>query len=516
MSKTKKNNALFDLIHALSKNEKRHFKIYATRHVIGKQNNYLQLFDAIAAQKIYNETALKKQFAQQKFIHRLSSEKVYLHRLIMESLHVYHQDNSIDAQLKKALHQVEILHGKGLYAQADKALRKTKKIAYNNEEYLHILDVIKWEKTMLNAFQLAKKSDEALKQISEEEENIIRILANYNQYSGLLIEMWHFWVKKGDLRDALDRAKIEKIVAHSLMGKVDHALSIRARLYYYLIYYFYYSFKQNWEKVFEVLQASVNILESKPVYLKENLNVYANRLGLFLGSFILLNKYNYLFAQTLAKLRAIPETYKLKKGIFKIVSKEIIGSYNTELTILLRTSQIKKSLALIPSIEKLLHESESEILPHTRTLFYYRMALSCFYAGQINQAIHFNNEILNHHPKKFRQDLYGLSIVLNLILQYETQNHDIMEYHIKSAQRFFAQKEQPYLFEKAILKFFKTITQKITNKSDLQKELNRFKIELEVLRKDDYEKVMFEDCNYIAWLESKIRRCSLAEVLRGI
>ena len=50
---------LHKLIKSLTQSEKRFFKIYASRHIIGEQNNYVQLFDVIASQKKYNEEAIK-------------------------------------------------------------------------------------------------------------------------------------------------------------------------------------------------------------------------------------------------------------------------------------------------------------------------------------------------------------------------------------------------------------------------------------------------------------------------
>ena len=42
---SKVNNALFELIQAMSKSEKRYFKLMSSRHTIGKENNYVRLFD---------------------------------------------------------------------------------------------------------------------------------------------------------------------------------------------------------------------------------------------------------------------------------------------------------------------------------------------------------------------------------------------------------------------------------------------------------------------------------------
>jgi len=43
----KPSTELFDLIRSLSQSEKRYFKVYASKHVIGKENNYVRLFEAI-------------------------------------------------------------------------------------------------------------------------------------------------------------------------------------------------------------------------------------------------------------------------------------------------------------------------------------------------------------------------------------------------------------------------------------------------------------------------------------
>ena len=51
-------NTLFELIHSMSMSEKRHFKLYSLKHVIGEKNQYTMLFDAIDKQKKYNEKNL--------------------------------------------------------------------------------------------------------------------------------------------------------------------------------------------------------------------------------------------------------------------------------------------------------------------------------------------------------------------------------------------------------------------------------------------------------------------------
>ena len=46
---SKVNEALFELIHSMTKSEKRYFKLLSSRHAIGGESNYTLLFDKIDA-----------------------------------------------------------------------------------------------------------------------------------------------------------------------------------------------------------------------------------------------------------------------------------------------------------------------------------------------------------------------------------------------------------------------------------------------------------------------------------
>src|SRR5437763_974746 len=85
---------LFTLIKSLGKAEKRHFKIYSRKHVIGDENIYVRLFDAIDKQKIYNERALKNQGQ----FHDLPTFKSWLYKAILKSLGEYHSSIGIDVR----------------------------------------------------------------------------------------------------------------------------------------------------------------------------------------------------------------------------------------------------------------------------------------------------------------------------------------------------------------------------------------------------------------------------------
>src|SRR5262245_6498315 len=143
----KPSSDLFNLIKSMHQTEKRYFKIYASKHIIGDQNKYVLLFDAIDQQAQstvgeYDEDKIKALFKKEKFIRQIHVAKNYLYHMILKSLHVYQSHASAEAELKELLHYEEILFAKQLYSQCPKVLKKAKKLAVKYEKQVYLLDII--------------------------------------------------------------------------------------------------------------------------------------------------------------------------------------------------------------------------------------------------------------------------------------------------------------------------------------------------------------------------------------
>lgn len=109
------------LIRSMSAAEKRYFKLHAARmgQDAGKQ---AMLFDAIAAMEHYDEEALLARFRNEAFARHFAIAKRRLYEAILHSLEAFHAESSVDARIHRLLHQVEILHRRALYADAQRVL----------------------------------------------------------------------------------------------------------------------------------------------------------------------------------------------------------------------------------------------------------------------------------------------------------------------------------------------------------------------------------------------------------
>jgi len=173
-------NPLFELIKSLSGPEKRYFKLFASRHIIGEANVYVSLFNILDGQKTYDE---KKIFISEKKIKKsqFHNIKKYLYDIILKSLNSFHINDSNETKLRHMVHQVKILYERGLYEQAKKIIRKAKKIAIIHEHYTIHIDLLLWERAIYNNTSGLKKIEHHLIAVSKEEKNLIENLKLLNE-----------------------------------------------------------------------------------------------------------------------------------------------------------------------------------------------------------------------------------------------------------------------------------------------------------------------------------------------
>ncbi|MBK9191153.1 MAG: hypothetical protein IPM77_06355 [Crocinitomicaceae bacterium] len=112
-----------------------------------------------------------------------------------------------------------------------------------------------------------------------------------------------------------------------------------------------------------------------------------------------------------------------------------------------RQGSFLKALDLVPHIEKELESYEDKINKEKHLLFNYNLAYTFFGAGDFRKALKYINDVLNDNEKQLRQDIYSFSRIFNLIIHFELNNHDFIEYDIKSAARFLNKFEKDYEVE---------------------------------------------------------------------
>lgn len=128
----KPSEKLHILIHSLTPQEKRYFKMFA-RHY-GGEKKYLEIFDVINSKAgIYNEEIILTNIQDEELKNYFNRYKNYLYSLILRSLEQFHTASSNDLKILSEFKQYLVLKSKGLYdyngnSLANSVLKRSKKL----------------------------------------------------------------------------------------------------------------------------------------------------------------------------------------------------------------------------------------------------------------------------------------------------------------------------------------------------------------------------------------------------
>jgi hypothetical protein len=144
-------NDLHELIHSLTKMEKRYFKLYVSRSPGAKQPLALKVFDAIAKQKIYDEKALLKTFKNESFASNFPAYKNHIYNTVLRALAHFRESATATDSIDLQLRQVRILMENNLYKQAFKLNQRLKNRATEAEDFGALMESIELDRKMLVA-----------------------------------------------------------------------------------------------------------------------------------------------------------------------------------------------------------------------------------------------------------------------------------------------------------------------------------------------------------------------------
>lgn len=497
---------LFQLIKSLDQSERRYFKIFASLHIKESENNkYVRLFDAIDSQEQYDESEIRKQFKNEKLLNQLHVAKNYLYNNILKSLRLYHSEKSKLNELMDLLRDVQILYDKSLYKQCRKHLDKAKKIAYEYEKYAQILAIIDWEKTLARTKAYYDFSEDELLNYYNEHNTAMENLSNINEYWKLTMKSFFLKKKQGIIRDKSELEKFNLLIKNSLLESESKAKTFLSKTFYYNIKGLYYHTNNDYKNLLKYCNKLIDLLEANP--LLTNQENYIAALNNLLLVQIEMGKFTEAIA-TINKLRAIEtKSVSLQTRIF-------VTSYDTEINLYLKSGDFEKGIMLVPDIEAGIKNLKEKINKEAVVLFAFNISYLYFGAGDFDNSLKWLNKIINDKELNIREDIQCFARIINILVHYELNNFDLIDYIIKSTKRYLSGKNKLLKFEQTFLSYIKKL---INSKNDKDKMYvyEQMLSELSALSKDDSEINLNEYFDFISWLESKIKNKKFQDVVKA-
>lgn len=501
-------DALFQLIRSLQKAEKRNFKLYAKRNFSNKDLRILQLFDALDKMDQYDEELLLKREPSIKK-EQLSNIKAKLNKEILASLRLLEVEENIDLQLHEQLDFARILYNKGLYLQSLKLLEKIKDMARSNNQISFLVQSLFMVKK-IESLHITRSMQDKAEQLERESEEVASRVTTITTLSNLALQLYSWYIKHGHARNEEDEANVTVYFKNKLPVGLEHTKEFYERLYLYQSYCWYAFIRQDFLMYYRYTQKWVDIFEEQPFMIRiETAHYIKGMHNLLTAHFYLRNHKKFIpalehFERFYHQLQeSHNDNNKIQTFVYLHISK--INRHFLE-------GSFDEGLQLVPEITSKLKEYELYLDKHRVLVFYYKIASLYFGAGNYEKTIDYLNKIINWKTD-LRTDLQCYARLLHLIAHYELDNFKLVEYLIRSVYRFMAKMNNLSRVEEEILRFLKSSF--YLPAREVTPAFEKLLSKLKRLEHNRFETRAFVYLDIISWLESKVTKQPLEQVIRS-
>ncbi len=494
---------LFELVHNLTKSEKRYFKLLSNRSAGDK--TYLSLFENIEQQSIYEEDILlKKQKTSRK---TFAVAKNYLQEQILRSLRNFHEGISVKTRIHALLVNVEILFQKGLTRPAFKELKKARNLAIKHEKFGLLQEILNWERQFSI---ISEKPLRTNKDIAAEEANILDKQRNVLQYQSLYHQLLEFKKQLGYARNKKDENKVKKIINHELLKDVNKALSERARYYFHLSYTNYCYIIGNFEDYY---QSSLNILklDHSAIDEYEQLSAVLNHIpcAFFVGRAAECLQYIDLAEKV---------KNKISIGKFEYIGMQVFYYRTTyKIAALVKQGSFDQVAEALAYAEKAYRKYERMLNKEWKGIMLEIIALTYFLMEKPKKTFYWTNQFLISSNRNSRLDIYVSLRILNLLALIELQDFQTLGYAANSAYRSLRMLNKPDNSYEVELELVRRI-KKIPGIDGLH-DFKAWAQSLEAAIHGILKKVSNHESNeyehILKWLKSKIEGTSLIDIMKA-
>ncbi len=500
-----KSEALVFLVNSMTQHEKKAFKMASQRQ--NHKQGYMILFDLISNQKKNSIEALRENFLQLKSESSFDATVKYLYKILLDTLLDQRQEQDSYYNLFNLILKARILFEKSLFDDCFDLLTKTIKKAQEQENYYALLLATRLELEYLLALNFPMVDEKSILAKQFKINEIINIIRKINAQSSLYELLKYRVVHHGNVRSQEQKQKLNDLVVSEM--SIVSSSNIE-------------NFEIN--KLHQLFQA--NYLISVGDY-KSALRSYMELNSLFENNSHLWNNppiyYLLTIEGVLDSLRSIRDYEGMSYFIAqlkKLNSPSVNFNANVSCLVFLyeQFPHLDRGNFKISDAQR--DELRDLLDNKLQLLSLMRQAELCLYAALIyfgnnefTKARKFLNMIVFKVKDYHNLPLYRTIRLIKLMIAYEAGNFDLISHETRSIKREIKELEKGYQIEKMMLSFLNKQNLPITQ---LDRSLMWEKVSqnLHDIQNNVFECQVLRIFDFTAWMESKIRKIPLIDVLK--
>ncbi len=504
-------NALYDLIQSLTSAEKRSIKILMSGQGKTGDQKYLKLFDAIAAQKEYDEVKLTKKFGYTNNLNGLSVAKNYLFNMILRCMRFSGKSSTAYFGMSDLLSNIEILYLKRQFESCKKMVDKAMGIAIENGWNDLIVLVCSWERKLLEHLLDASDYMKAHESIIEREKQAVRDMKLNNNYFSLyqrlrVLNFKYGFIKKGEVL-----TEFNNLIKDPLLENYDNARTLLSKMYFLSFYSEYYEALREHEERFIWNEQLIQLFEGNASLKKTFPDRYLNALFNYLFNLLELKQYELFEREVgkLTKLKLPAHEYELKKKKERAYLFLYLFFYNN-------TNQVDKALdVIIPGIEKYFEKNNNIVNKLIEGALLANAAWTYYVSGNFDKALEWIVLVDRYVDRNVFVDVYIRSRVLLMAIHYELENFQYLDSLVNSTLRFLESRDKLNTLESFYLKFFKKAIALDRDAKSQKQALLDLKEDIKTILNYVQEKSIFDLRVFLWWVDSQLNNVPVATIIQA-
>lgn len=490
---------LFYLIKAMTKAEKRAFKLYAKRGS-GTQHLFLKLFDLIDTMDTLDDKHILKKMKIDS-AGQFSNLKRHLYSQIMSSLRMLNVDKKPNVKIREYIDMAYVLYGKGLYLQALNLLKVAKQLCQKYGTDLSLLTILEIEKN-IHSRHITRLKDEEFDQLIEKTESISNSITDRILLTNLKMKLHKKYLRDGHVKS---QNELKKLTAYfkSRINEVEYKhLGIMEKIYFCQCFVWYFYVIGDYKSCLKYAEKWVDIFNQSEDLQRRDYNLYLRGYH-----YVLTSAYNIGDFETHQKYLRDLEKYR-KDNYSKFNKNNKIFSFLYAHTGRLNNSflskDFKKGLDNIPRTLRRLKQYRNHLDQHKIMVMHYKIAWTYIGANLPNKALSYLEGIISLKRKSLREDIQSYARIMHLMALYDMEDFAGILKVLRKYKYYFEQVKEINKLQQAALKYFYSIsTSPILNRDKIHKSFHN---ELLKIKKNEFEKRAYLYLDIIDWMERKIKK----------
>ncbi|MBL7999053.1 MAG: hypothetical protein JNL32_10495 [Candidatus Kapabacteria bacterium] len=478
---------LHELILTLTPVERRYFKVHFERNFHSATSEYIKLFDSLAAMPEFDKDKLTKKLRGSKAIEYYSKAKAILTEAIFNALAEQNRGKSVASEVQEGLFKIQQYISRGLQAQAQRTIDRTKSLCYDAGLHTQLLNVIALEEDYI----MSHSSDAS--HLIEEYDDVLAIIQN-EQVANTLNRMIYQRYAQYGLRAPDDAVRsmeslFAKLQEHPLHPKAYGAAGKR----YGGLALALHTLGKNNDAVDVMMQYFI-LFKTFPEAYQRNRNTEILRMMNNTLTYAFQTREYEFFHNTASALEDLITAKNISSDIAFV---------EFTMTRLFCTISLTQDHSLFVSKVEYIENNLSQLrsLHAVRRVDYtFNISLLYMKVKRPDDALRWLNEFFSIPESQHREYVYNYARIFEILLHWKLGSFDLVQSRALSLKRALNKSGQLGDFERILLSFINSATNS-TSSSALEKAKQTFTTNLAGLDRSKYAGIVQNYTDLLAWFE---------------